>query len=74
MAPSIQVQLGNRVRALRKEQSLTQEDLAERSGLHVTYLSGIENGSRNPSLTAIAALAKGFGKTVAELLEGIADA
>jgi transcriptional regulator with XRE-family HTH domain len=59
---------------LRKQNGLTQEQLAERAGLHVTYISGIENGSRNPSLTAIEALARGFDLDLSELLEGVSDA
>lgn len=74
MAVEVQRSLGERVRALRKSQGLTQEVLAERAELHVTYISGVENGSRNPSLTALAALAKGFGISLAELMEGVGDA
>lgn len=70
----MQQRLGDRVRSLRKELGLTQEQLAERAGLHVTYISGIENGSRNPSLNAIEALARGFGLDLSELLRGVSDA
>lgn len=67
----IQGRFGTRVRELRRQKGLTQEQLAERADLHVTYISGIETGSRNPSLTAIAALAKGFGISLSELFEGV---
>lgn len=70
----VQRSLGERVRALRKSQGLTQEVLAERAELHVTYISGVENGSRNPSLTALASLAKGFDISLAELMDGVGDA
>jgi transcriptional regulator with XRE-family HTH domain len=70
----VQRSLGERIRALRKLQGLTQEALAERAELHVTYISGLENGSRNPSLTALASLAKGFGLSLAELMEGVGGA
>ena len=70
----VQRSLGERIRALRKSQGLTQETLAERAELHVTYISGVENGSRNPSLTALASLAKGFGISLAQLMEGVTGA
>lgn len=58
MADSIQKQFGARVRELRREQGLTQEQLAEKVGLHWTYIGGIERGVRNPALKNIHAIAK----------------
>jgi transcriptional regulator with XRE-family HTH domain len=42
--------------------------LAQSSGLHWTYLSGIERGRRNPSLQVVAAIAASFDLTTAELV------
>src|SRR3954471_20718415 len=39
------------MRAVRQEHGLTQAKLAEKAGLHATYLSGVENGQRTPTLT-----------------------
>ena len=50
--------LGERVRELREQQGLSQEQLAERSTLDVTYISGIERGRRNPGLNSLNRLAK----------------
>jgi transcriptional regulator with XRE-family HTH domain len=61
-------QFGEAVRALRHEAGLTQEQLADRSGLHVTYIAGIETGRRNPSLKSIVAFADGLGVAASELL------
>ena len=58
---------GQRIRQLRNRQSVTQEDLAHRAGIHVTYLSGIERGVRNPSLKNICALAVALEVPVSEL-------
>ena len=44
------------------------QQLAQASGLHWTYLSGIERGLRNPSLKVLVAIASSFGLTTAELL------
>jgi DNA-binding XRE family transcriptional regulator len=49
--------VGLRVRRLRLQAQLTQEELAERCGIFRTYLSRIENGSANPTLVVLVALA-----------------
>ena len=58
---------GRRIRALRLERGLTQEELAHRAGIHVTYLSGVERGVRNPALRNIHAIARALGVHVNEL-------
>jgi transcriptional regulator with XRE-family HTH domain len=55
------------MRELRAECGISQERLAERAGLDRTYVSGIERGERNPSLTNILKLAEALGVTVSEL-------
>jgi transcriptional regulator with XRE-family HTH domain len=50
---------------------LTQQELAERAGLHITYIARIESGKRNPSLHSMSALARGLGISLAAMLEGI---
>ena len=49
--------LGLRIKKLREDAGLSQEELAHRSSIHVTYLSGLENGKRNPSLLVLSRLA-----------------
>ena len=63
--------LGQNVRKKREKLELTQEKLAEFSGLDPTYISGIERGVRNPSLVSIASIAKGLKTTVSELCTGV---
>ena len=58
---------GGRLRHLRRAQGCSQEEIAYRAGIHVTYLSGIERGLRNPSLKNILALAAALDTPVAEL-------
>ena len=45
----------------------TQEEVAHRAGVHVTYISGIERGLRNPSLKNSRAIAKAMDVNTAEL-------
>ncbi len=49
---------GTAVREKRAELGISQEELANRAGLHRTYISDIERGARNPSLESIAKLAR----------------
>lgn len=61
--------LGRSVRALRRARGLSQQELAERSGISRSYLAGIEGNKRNPSLRVIAALARALEVAPAQLLE-----
>ena len=58
---------GARVRSLRLGRGMSQEEVAHLAGLHVTYLSGIERGKRNPSLKNIRRVAVALGVGVGEL-------
>ena len=58
---------GMSVRRLRHSRGLTQEEVAFRADIHVTYLSGIERGRRNPSLKNVRAVARALEVRVADL-------
>ena len=63
---------GEAVAACRLEKEMTQEELAEASGLHRTYIGAVERGIRNPTIVSVVALARGLGVETAELV-GQAD-
>ncbi|GBU28289.1 hypothetical protein R84B8_01847 [Treponema sp. R8-4-B8] len=54
----------------RKKKGLSQEKLAEIANLHRTYISDIERGVRNPTITTIFTLCKALNITPTELLKG----
>jgi len=60
---------GQRVRELRMALGVSQEALADRAGLHRTYVGSIERGERNLSLDAIWCLADALGVPAADLLK-----
>ncbi|WP_422003913.1 helix-turn-helix domain-containing protein [Roseivirga pacifica] len=62
-------EFGDRVRQLRIEHKLSQEELAFKSGFHRTYIGMIERGERNISLTNIVVFAKVFEISIDELLK-----
>ena len=65
------VEFGHRVRHLRESSGISQEDLSFRSGLHRTYIGGVERAERNPTIQTAARLAKGLGVDVRELFGDI---
>lgn len=69
---AVLVALGKRVRELREQEKLTQEELAERSSLDPSYISGIERGVRNPSVLSLTRLAYGLGSNVSEVCRAVA--
>lgn len=60
---------GLRIRNLREQKSLSQEDLSFLSGFHRTYIGMVERGERNISLSNIAVFAKVFKMSVSKLLD-----
>lgn len=66
--PPHRAAFGARVRELRTARGWSQEDFAHRANLDRTYVSGIERGTRNPTLDIIQKLAQALDVPAAELL------
>ena len=69
--PDVRERFGFAVKERREELGLTQEDLAERAGIHRTYLSDVERGSRNLSLVNIERLAAALSLCMSELFQRV---
>jgi XRE family transcriptional regulator, fatty acid utilization regulator len=60
--------LGRNLRHARNQLGLTQEEVAERSGVHATEVSRIEGGKRDPKVSTVERLAKAVGVAPGDLL------
>ncbi len=69
--PDVRERFGFAVKLRREELGLTQEDLAEKAGIHRTYLSDVERGTRNLSLLNIERLAGALAVSMAELFAAV---
>ncbi len=65
------LKMGQNIRTLRRNSGLTQETLGFKTGLHLTYIGGIERGERNVSAKNLFQIARALDVTPATLLEGI---
>jgi transcriptional regulator with XRE-family HTH domain len=70
LSPATQL-LGQRIRDQRQALGLSQEALAERSGIHWTFLGQVERGRRNLSLHNLLKIADGLEVDPAELVRGL---
>lgn len=61
------------LRKAREQAELTQEDLAERADVSVRFISFLETGKRQPSLSAIVAISAGLGMKMSELIERVEE-
>ncbi len=66
---STRKRFGKKLRELRKQIGISQEELGFRAGLHRTYIGSIERGEQNMSIQGVEKLAKAIGVSVGELMK-----
>jgi transcriptional regulator with XRE-family HTH domain len=71
MGTAHRVRVGKTIRQLRSAKGWTQEELAEKAGLHPTYIGGIERGERNVSLDNLIKLARALREHPSALFVGL---
>lgn len=69
----LSIEIGQRIRNYRNQQQLSQEELAERCGLHPTYIGQVERGEKNATLESISKIAFGLSLSLSTLFENIED-
>ena len=65
----VRARLKRNMQALRRERGWSQEELAHRAGLHRTYISGVERGVRNPTVSVLDKIAVAFEVTIGRLTD-----
>jgi transcriptional regulator with XRE-family HTH domain len=64
----VRERVGLNLQKLRRERGLSQEELADRANIHQTYLSGVERGKRNPTITVLHRIAEALGADIEDLV------
>jgi len=65
----VRQRLAANLRRLRTERGWSQEEFADRAGIHRTYVSDLERGARNPTITIVERLARGLKVKTGSLLD-----
>jgi transcriptional regulator with XRE-family HTH domain len=71
--PQLAVAFGQRLRQLRVDGGLTQEQVAERADVHATFVSNVERGYSSPTLDTLVRLAAAVGVRPGQLVDGLVD-
>jgi transcriptional regulator with XRE-family HTH domain len=73
MSAEIIIQFGKKIRDERLKQHLSQEQLAEKAGLHRTYIGMIERAEKNITLENINKICKGLNLNLSDLFKDFHD-
>lgn len=65
---SISTKLGQNVKKIRNKKGMSQGDISRKLNMDRGYISSIENGRRNPTLTTIEKIASALGVDINELI------
>ncbi len=65
----VRERVGLNLQRLRREKGLSQEELADHAAIHQTYLSGLERGRRNPTISVLQRIAEALDADITDLVE-----
>ena len=67
MKEKILIQFGQRIREERNRRRLSQEELADKAGVHRTYIGMVERGEKNITLLNIQRIAQALSRSIGEM-------
>lgn len=70
----LSIEIGQRIRSYRLQSGLNQEQLAEKCGLHPTYIGQVERGEKNATIESISKITAGLSLPLSKLFEKLGDA
>ena len=71
MTQQTRIEIGQKIRSVREQNNLTQEQLALMVGIGRSYLAKVESGKRNPTVDFVEKVAGGLGMTLEDLFKGL---
>jgi transcriptional regulator with XRE-family HTH domain len=71
MARDVCIQIGERIRQLRKKRGWRQIDLSEHAAIHPVHISDLEQGKREVCIRNLGSLSRAFDLTLSDFLKGI---
>ena len=70
---ALATEIGKRIRNYRLQQNMSQDDLAEKCGMHPTYIGQIERGEKNATIESISKIASGLNVSLSTLFEHLEE-
>lgn len=67
----IAINFGSKIREMRIQTGLSQENFARKIGMNRTYYASVEQGKRNISIVNVEKIANGLGVSLSELFKGV---
>ena len=73
MHNALSTEIGRRLRNYRQRIGLTQEELAERAGVHCTYIGQVERGEKNLTISSLEKISRSLQISISDLFEDIEE-
>ena len=70
---ALATEIGKRIRNYRLQQDMSQDDLAEKCGMHPTYIGQIERGEKNATIESISKIGSGLNVSLSTLFEHLEE-